>query len=209
MTLQNDIINPDYLAEAGSFRIGDRRVFPLTVQQLELLEANGHFGFEDTVELIFGTLLTQEEINPNHAHTIRKINRFFGRKFPNDEYELSYELPVRLSDVSQPKPDFLIAVFREDLYKDAHPGPAEILLIIEVAGSSLLHDRTIKSELYARAGIKEFWIVNLKQHQVLLHHQPNQENGAYARLETYEYDETLRSPLVGEVAVADLMDKEG
>ena len=69
--------------------------------------------------------------------------------------------PVQLDDLSEPQPDFSVLKPRDDDYRRATPRPHEVLLIIEVAHSSLAYDRAIKRSLYARHGIPEFWIVNI------------------------------------------------
>jgi Uma2 family endonuclease len=69
--------------------------------------------------------------------------------------------PVQLDDLSEPQPDFAVLRPRPDDYRRATPRPNEVLLLIEVADSSLAYDRNVKRSLYARHGIPEFWIVNL------------------------------------------------
>jgi Uma2 family endonuclease len=69
--------------------------------------------------------------------------------------------PIQLDDLSESQPDFTVLKPRDDDYRRAMPRPDEVLLIIEVADSSLAYDRNVKRSLYARHGIPEFWIVNL------------------------------------------------
>ena len=90
---------------------------------------------------------------------------------------ISAQNPLRLGDLSEPEPDFalLLPVPREDFYAGAHPGPRDVLLLIEVSDSSLDFDRETKVPLYAAAGIAEPWIVNLAQRQIELFRSPGQE----------------------------------
>src|SRR5439155_17942404 len=80
--------------------------------------------------------------------------------------------PVRLSELSEPEPDLALLQPRADYYAAAHPGPDDVLLIVEVADSSVVYDRTVKTPLYARAGIREFWLVDLERQQVEVSREP-------------------------------------
>jgi Uma2 family endonuclease len=71
---------------------------------------------------------------------------------------VSVQAPVRLSEISEPQPDLLLLRFREDFYASRHPRPEDVLLLVEVADSSLGYDQGTKAPLYARHGIPEVWI---------------------------------------------------
>jgi Uma2 family endonuclease len=71
--------------------------------------------------------------------------------------------PIRLSQHSEPQPDLALVKPRADFYADSHPGPDDILLVIEVADTSAGYDRSVKVPLYARAGIREMWLVDLER----------------------------------------------
>lgn len=73
---------------------------------------------------------------------------------------------------SEPEPDIVAAAYRKDSYRSGHPTPSEVSLIIEVADSSLEYDRSTKKELYAGAGIPEYWIVNIPDRQLEVFRQP-------------------------------------
>ncbi len=74
--------------------------------------------------------------------------------------------PIVLNDWSEPEPDVVLCVPRADRYRQAHPRADQVLLVIEVADSSLAYDRTRKAQAYAASGIPEYWIVNLVDRQV-------------------------------------------
>ncbi len=81
--------------------------------------------------------------------------------------------PVRLDRLNEPQPDLAVLRRRADFYATGErPGPADVLLLVEVADSSLRFDRTVKLPLYARAGIAELWIVDMKQRVVDAYRQP-------------------------------------
>jgi Uma2 family endonuclease len=85
---------------------------------------------------------------------------------------LAYQNPIWLSERSAPQPDVAVLRFRDDYYAESHPTPEEVLLLIEIADSSLLRDQRVKAPLYAEAGIPEFWIVNLTNATVEVHREP-------------------------------------
>ena len=83
---------------------------------------------------------------------------------------VSVQNRVRLSAWSETHPD--IALIRPRNYADAHPGPDDVLLIVEVADTSLQYDREVKLALYARHGIPEVWLVDLRQDRITMHREP-------------------------------------
>ena len=137
----------------------------LTVRDYHRMGDAGIFGEDDRIELIDGDLIDMAPISPGHASTVNRLSQAFvlacaGRAI------VSIQNPIALDDRSEPQPDVAILRLRDGFYAARHPGPADILLLVEVADSSLRFDRTVKLPLYARAGIAEVWIVDL-QHQVL------------------------------------------
>jgi Uma2 family endonuclease len=105
--------------------------------------------------------------------------------------------PVFLSDLSMPQPDIVLLKPREDGYRSGrHPTPDEVLLLIEVADSSARIDRTVKAPLYARAGILEYWIVDLGGRYIEVFREPSGEE--YRRIEE------LRAGTVSPIAFPDL-----
>jgi Uma2 family endonuclease len=81
--------------------------------------------------------------------------------------------PISLPNNSEPEPDIVIARLRSDDYINSHPSPADIILVIEVADSSIKFDRDTKAPLYAAAGISEYWIVNLIDDRLEIYRQPS------------------------------------
>jgi len=132
----------------------------LTVRDYHRMADAGIFGEDDRIELIDGDLIDMAPIGPGHASVVNRLTQAFvlacaGRAI------VSIQNPVALDDTSEPQPDVVISRLRDDFYATGHPGPADILLLVEVADSSLRFDRTVKLPLYARAGVGEVWIVSL------------------------------------------------
>ncbi|HZD03789.1 MAG TPA: Uma2 family endonuclease, partial [Longimicrobiales bacterium] len=82
--------------------------------------------------------------------------------------------PVRLSDLTEPRPDITLLRPRDDFYTEGHPGPADVDLIVEVAHTTLAYDRDIKLPLYATAGVPEVWIVHVQERVVEVYDDPSE-----------------------------------
>jgi Uma2 family endonuclease len=91
--------------------------------------------------------------------------------------------PVRLSEVSEPQPDLVLLEPRADFHAASHPGPGEVLLVVEVADSSVGYDRSVKLPLYARTGIRELWLVDLERERIDVLRQP--AGGSYRTVRTH------------------------
>jgi Uma2 family endonuclease len=133
---------------------------PLTVAEYHRMGEVGILTEHDRVELIEGELVAMSPIGSVHAGTTNTLTRRLVQVV-GDRGIVAVGNPVQLDDLSEPQPDFTVLKPRDDDYRRATPRPDEVLLIIEVADSSLAYDRNVKRSLYARHGIPEFWIVNL------------------------------------------------
>lgn len=97
---------------------------------------------------------------------------------------------LALNEYSQPEPDVAILRWRDELRTEL-PIPSDVLLVVEVADTSLSRDRDVKTTLYGRAGISEYWIVNLQQNVIEQSQQPSSDG--YNTLRIWQRDETLTS----------------
>ena len=96
---------------------------------------------------------------------------------------------MRLNDSSEPEPDVTLLEWKDDFYASGHPGPQDVLLVIEVADSTVDFDRNQKLQLYARAGITEVWIVNLQDRRVETYTEP--EGDQYSSVRYYGPGESV------------------
>ena len=94
--------------------------------------------------------------------------------------------PVRLSPYTEPEPDVVLLRPRADFYASAHPGPADVLLLVEVADSSIDFDRDVKAYVYAQSGVPEYWLVDLTEDRVVRYTLPAE--GAYQLIEPLSPD---------------------
>ena len=104
-------------------------------------------------------------IGSPHSGTLNRLNRGLVRAM-GDRAIVAVQNPIRLDDFSEPQPDFSVLKPCADDYTGATPRPDEVLLVVEVAESSLTYDCRVKQLLYARHGIVELWIVNVRNGEI-------------------------------------------
>ena len=148
----------------------------LTDAEYHKMAEAGILTKDDRVELINGEIITMGPINSLHAGRVNRIATLFHQLLPFNKAVIAVQNPVTFDDHSEPEPDISILHFRNDYYSGSHPTPEEVYLIIEVANSSILYDREVKSLLYAKANIPEYWIINLEKEEIEIFHQPS-KNG--------------------------------
>jgi Uma2 family endonuclease len=133
---------------------------PLTVEEYHRMGEAGILSEDDRVELIEGQLVAMTPIGSDHHGTVNALNRILVNA-AGDRGIVSVQGPIRLDDFSEPEPDFAVLIPRDDFYRSATARPQEVLLVVEIAHSSLRYDRNVKIPLYARHNIPEVWIVDL------------------------------------------------
>ncbi len=131
-----------------------------TTEEYHKMGEHGILAEDDRVELIAGEIVEMSPIGPPHAGHVARLNAVLGR-LAGDRAIVWVQTPVDLDDYSEPQPDVVLLRPRADFYTTVHPCPADVLLLIEVADSSLDYDRNVKVPLYARAGVPEVWLVDL------------------------------------------------
>lgn len=177
----------------------------ITVDEYHRMIAAGILGEDEHVQLIAGTLVAMTPQGGPHARVIQRLNRLLVRAV-GDDLVVRPQLPLTLVDDSEPEPDLAVVLARDAESGERHPGTA--LLVVEVAGESLPLDRQAKAVLYARAGIPEYWIVNLGESTVEVRREPDSVSGTYRTRAIARVGEMLIATGVAglSVAVADLFD---
>ena len=156
----------------------------------------GIFAAADRVELIDGEIREMTPIGPSHAGLVDRlaellINRLTGKA------NVRIQNPIRLGKYTEPQPDLVVARRRKDYYAGRHPEAGDVLLVIEVADSSLLYDQVEKAPRYATAGIPEAWLVDVSGETVTVYSGPGP--GGYSEKRLPRRGNEIRS-----VAVAGL-----
>jgi Uma2 family endonuclease len=169
-----------------------------TVAEYHRMAEVGLLGEDSRVELIRGYIVDMAAIGAPHLGMVNRLNRLLSGSLAGRGI-LSVQNPVRLDDVSEPEPDVVVLRPRADDYATATPCPPDVLLLIEVADTSLNDDRGIKVPLYAENGIAECWIVNLLERVVEVFRQPR--NGRYTEVHRIGPGEILDIVLLPGVAL--------
>src|SRR2546426_2118990 len=133
-----------------------------TVDEYHRMAEAGIFSEDESVELLEGEIVEMTPISSRHAACVNKLTRLFTREL-GERVVVSVQNPVALTETSEPQPDLALLRPRADFYAAGHPGPEDVLLMVEVADTSATSDRAVKVPLYARAGIEEVWLIDLQK----------------------------------------------
>jgi Uma2 family endonuclease len=143
----------------------------ISVDAFHQMGETGILGPADRVELIDGEIIDMSPIGVLHAAIVDVLARHFGRR-AGEAVFIRCQNPLRLDDISEPEPDIAILRPRADLYTTAHPGPTDVLLVIEVADTSLAYDLGTKVPLYARHGVPEVWVIDAATRRTRVFREP-------------------------------------
>lgn len=152
-----------------------------TVADYIAMVGAGILSEDDRVELLDGDVVEKMTINPPHAGCVNRLNRLFIHRL-GDRVVVSPQNAVVLDDFSVPEPDIALLRPSEDFYATATPHVRDVLLVIEVADTSLARDRLVKLPLYARAGVPEVWIMNVPGRRIEVYKGPSVEGYRESRI---------------------------
>jgi Uma2 family endonuclease len=141
------------------------------------------------VELIEGEIIKMAPMGPIHAEIISLLDKLFQTNL-GELAKIRTQLPIQLGDLSEPEPDIALVQYRR--YLEKHPTAAEVLLLVEVSDSSLKHDSKTKIPVYAKHGIQEVWLIDVKNTCVKVYRKP-MPNG-YKIVERFELGEQITPP---------------
>lgn len=144
---------------------------PFTVDEYHRMIESGVLAEDDPVELLEGWVVFKMPRNPPHGGCVALVNRALSRRLP-EGFHCRVQSAVTTDD-SEPEPDVALVAGDERRYLTSHPVPGEVLLLVEVADSSLTRDRGSKARAYARAGVAAYWIVNLVDTRVEVYTDPS------------------------------------
>jgi Uma2 family endonuclease len=119
----------------------------------------------DRVELIAGVVLEMSPIGPRHNAAIMRANKALNR-IVHDQAILGVQGSIRLDEWNEPQPDLYLLRPKDDFYASGLANPSDVMLVVEIADSSLEYDRTVKVDLYAIAGVPEYWISNIQDEEI-------------------------------------------
>ncbi|MBI4608601.1 MAG: Uma2 family endonuclease [Candidatus Rokubacteria bacterium] len=178
------------------------------VEYERMIEA-GILDEDARIELLEGQLVVREPQGSPHATAIQLAAEALRVAF-GPGWSVRVQLPLALDEHSEPEPDVAAVPGAPRDYREAHP--SRPVLVVEVAGASLGLDRTVKAGLYARAGVPDYWIVNLVDRVLEIRREPAASDlhplGWDYRLVTVLEPTAAVSPLAAptaEISVADLL----
>ena len=146
----------------------------LSVAQYHAIRDASIFSEDDQIELLEGLLVPKMTKHPPHRLSTRLVRAALEAAVGSDYYVDSQE-PITLAD-SEPEPDVVVVRGVPRDYADRHPGATDVALVVEVADDSLERDRSTKLRVYARAGIPQYWIVNLRQRSIEVYGEPRDDD---------------------------------
>lgn len=150
-----------------------------TVEEFHQMAQAGILNEDDRVELVEGEIVEMTPISSRHAACVDRLNQLFVRRF-GEATIVRVQSPIRLDRLSEPQPDLTLLKLRPDFYAAAHPGPEDVLSVVEVAETSSDYDRQVKIPLYAQAGVPEAWLVDLQGGIVEIYRKPS--SGGYGEV---------------------------
>jgi Uma2 family endonuclease len=167
----------------------------LSVEDYHQMGRAGILGEDSRVELIEGELIDMAPIGSLHASVVSTLSMFFARQV-GELAIVSTQNPVSLPPDSEPQPDIVLLKPRPDRYRSALPTAADVMLLIEVADTTFKYDLEIKLPAYARRGIVEVWLIDLKGGTLEIYREPGRKG--YRKLLRPDRSETIAPALISE-----------
>lgn len=164
-----------------------------TADEYQRMGQAGILTEDDRVELIAGEIITMTPIGTRHNASVNRGMRTLVRAVGDDAIVQS-QGSVRLDLYSEPQPDLVLLRPRSDFYASRHAGTGDILLIIEIAESSMQYDRDVKAPIYAAADIPEYWLVDLNTNVLWRFSSPAE--GRYRGVEQYRRGQSIAPMLL-------------
>jgi Uma2 family endonuclease len=177
----------DLKSAEATERVGPRR---FTSAEYHTMIAAGILQEDERVELVAGEIVQMTPIGSGHAGCVKRLNRLLTRGL-DDRAVVSVQDPIALGPASEPQPDLALLRPRADDYGQSHPQAQDVVLVIEVADTSVAYDRDVKIPLYAEGGIPEAWLVRLTDRCIEVYRDPAATG--YQSMQTFRTDDL--SPL--------------
>ncbi len=163
----------------------------ITVDEFHRMGEAGIFSEDERVELVEGEIIDMAPIGTRHAETVRRLIQVISSQLPSIAL-LDVQNPIYLDENNLPQPD--LTLLKNQSYIDTHPSSRDVLLLIEVADTSLDYDRNVKIPLYARHKIPEVWLVNLEDRVVEVYRDAAHQE--YASVQTYRKEKIIQAEVI-------------
>jgi Uma2 family endonuclease len=170
-----------------------------TVDEFERIAEAGVFGEDARLELLNGEIVEMTPVGSRHIGCVAWIEDFL-KELLGSAVNIFSQSPVRMLGTLRPMPDVTVLRRRADWYTSALASAEDILLLVEVADSTVLLDRNEKRRMYAEAEVPEYWVVDIAHNSVVVHHSP--AAGDYTSVAEYQAGESWESPSLGGRTIA-------
>lgn len=177
---------------ATASEVCQRVLWRFSVDDYAKMLTAGILDEKDRVELIDGEVRCMSPIGTRHYAMVNYLNRKLVQMV-GEAGIVSIQNPIQLDDYTEPEPDVVVMLPRPNYYADSKILPADILLVIEVADSSLNYDRHEKLPRYATAGVPEVWIVDIEVDQYTIEQYSAPHDGHYSSKKEHSIGETVVS----------------
>ncbi len=164
-----------------------------TANEYQRMGEVGILCADERVELIDGEVVKRMTIGPRHNACVSSATRALVRA-AGDAAIVLPQGSVRLDLYNEPEPDLVLLRPRDDFYASRHAGPADILLVVEIAASSIEYDQKVKARIYAESGVPEYWLADLNTNLVSRYSVP--EGGVFRTAEPYRRGESIAPKLL-------------
>jgi len=153
----------------------------------------------ERAEIIEGELVKRMPTGKRHASCVKRLDEFL-RDVLGKNVTYSVQDPIRLDEFNEPMPDLALLKRREDFYLEKQPMAEDVLLVVEVSDTTLDYDRNRKIPLYAKAGIPEVWIINLKNGAIEIYTEPREYS--YNLVKVSRRGEIILSSILPEISLS-------
>lgn len=179
--------------------------YRFTVEEYHRMGEVGILPEDSRIELIAGDIVVREPIGSYHAGTVNRLTHLWT-SILGERAVVQVQNPIELAEEdTEVQPDVTLLQPRADFYTRRHPVATDVLLLIEVADTTLARDRRVKIPLYARAGIREVWLVDLSGDRVEVNRDP--AAGMYTHVRALQRGESVVPEAFPDltIAIADLL----
>jgi Uma2 family endonuclease len=171
----------------------------ISTDRYQMMVATGVLTKYDRIELIEGDMLDMAPMGTKHSAITSRLSELFILAVAHSA-TVVVGGPVNLGEFSEPQPDLMLLKRRADFYSDKLPEAADVLLLIEVSDSSLAFDQGVKLNLYARYGVPEYWVVDVKGERIVTYREPT--SMGYARTIEFAAADSMAPQAFPDVRIA-------
>lgn len=184
------------MTQTATATLADER-WQWTVEAYDKAVEAGLFGPDDKVELLEGEVYKIAAMLPGHSTAVNMLDTLARRQLDPALWAVGAQTPVRLGNRSEPEPDLWVAGGDLKTYLRRHPGQADLVLVVEVADTSLAQDRQGKIPAYAGAGVPDAWLVSLPEKTITAYSGPVPAERRYEHASVHHAGETVTHRLTG------------